>query len=240
MPALIMPSYRGTFLDASCRAAVRRQIAYARRLGIPWGISESAYNATNHDHAYRYRAFGVPGLGLERGLGENLVVAPYASAMAMAVAPREAIENLAGLERLGCLGSYGFYDAIDYTPGRNVAGKPALCRLVMAHHSGMTLLALANILSEEPMQRRFLSGGPCEAHDLLLQERLPKAIRPVAPETIDVTASALEARIRLRERQTSVTPPADSGSLPSTPRAPVRYGLAEADRESPARSSSGE
>jgi cellobiose phosphorylase len=186
MPMLLMPSYPNTLLDASCRVAVRRQIRYARRQGVPWGISESCYNQTDANLAYRYRAFGVPGLGLERGLANNLVIAPYASAMAVMVAPREALANLGQLERLGYLSPYGFYDAIDYTPQRRLsADQPAVCRSVMAHHSGMTLLALEHVLLGGPMQRRFLSEPLCRAHALLLQERLPHAIRPVDPEALD-------------------------------------------------------
>ena len=239
MPTLVMPSYRGTFLDASCRAAVQQQMAYARRLGIPWGIAESSYHAINDDLDYCYRAFGVPGLGLDRGLGENLVVAPYASALAMAVAPREAMENLADLERLGCLSPSGFYDAIDYTPGRDLAGQPALCRIVMAHHSGMMLLALVNVLLERPMQRRFLSDATCQSHDLLLQERLPKAVRPVDPQCIDATVPALEARGRSRiaGRIASGSYKPASGRTPGTP---LGYEPANLDRESPARSSGGD
>lgn len=194
MPMLLMPSYPASLLDASCRAAVRRQIRYARGQGVPWGISESCYNLTDASLAYRYRAFGVPGLGLERGLGSNLVIAPYASAMASMVAPREACINLEELERLGCLSPYGFYDAIDYTPQRCLPDdQPAPCRTVMAHHSGMTLLAFANVLLDGTMQRRFLRDPLCRAHDLLLQERVSQAVRPVDPETLDTGASPLDA-----------------------------------------------
>ena len=157
MPALLMPSFPGTLLDASCGAAVRRHIRYARRHGVPWGISESCYNRTDEQQIYQYRAHGVPGLGLKRGLGEHLVVAPYASALAMMVAPREAARNLARLEEQGYLGPHGFYDAIDFTPpSPGARAQPVPCRTVMAHHSGMTLLALDNVLLDGPMPRRFL------------------------------------------------------------------------------------
>ena len=119
MPMLIMPCYRATLLDATCRAAVRHQIRYARRHGVPWGISEScsSVHPSSDDYDYGYRAFGAPGLGLSTDLGKHLVVAPYAAALALLVAPREACANLAQLERLGYLSSHGFYDAIDYTAG---------------------------------------------------------------------------------------------------------------------------
>ena len=142
LPMLIMPSYRATLLDATCRAAVKHQIRYARRRGVPWGISESCSSTFGGSDDYGYRAFGVPGLGLAPDLGEHLVIAPYAAALALVVAPREACVNLARLERLGYLSSYGFYDAIDYTAGLRRPGSPAQpCKIVMAHHSGMTLLA---------------------------------------------------------------------------------------------------
>lgn len=186
MPGLLMPSYPGTLLDASCRAAVRRQIRYARRHGVPWGVSESCYNSMDERQTYQYRAHGVPGLGLKRGLGKHLVVAPYASALAMMIAPQEASHNLAWLEEQGYLSPHGFYDAIDFTPQDPSATiRPVPCRAVMAHHSGMTLLALENVLLGEPMPRRFLKVPACAAHDLLLQERMPQAIRPSTPETRD-------------------------------------------------------
>jgi len=192
MPVLLMPSYRGTLLEASCRAAVRRQIRYAERQGVPWGISESCYNLTDASLAYQYRAFGVPGLGLERGQGANLVIAPYASALAAMVVPRESCANLDRLEQLGYLTSYGFYDAIDYTPQRRLAPhEPAPCRSVMAHHSGMTLLALENVLLEGRMQRRLLADPLCRAHELLLQERVPQGMRPVDPTTLDTRPASL-------------------------------------------------
>jgi hypothetical protein len=186
MPALLMPSFPGTLLDASCGAAVRRHIRYARSHGVPWGISESCYNRTDENQIYQYRAHGAPGLGLKRGLGESLVVAPYASALAMMVAPREACRNLAWLEQQGYLSPHGFYDAIDFTPSSpGTPPEPAPCRTVMAHHSGMTLLALDNVLLGGPMPRRFLKTPACAAHDLLLQERMPQAICPIDAETLE-------------------------------------------------------
>ena len=182
MPMLIMPSHPSTILDLSCRAAVRRQQRFARRLGIPWGISESCCHLTDPSYAYRYRAFGVPGLGLDRSMGADLVIAPYASALAAMVAPREACANLEHLERLGALSPCGFYDAVDYTPQRGPsADRPAICRTVMSHHNGMTLLALSHVLLNGPMQQRFIQDPHCRAHDLLLQERLPQTVRPITP-----------------------------------------------------------
>ncbi|MDP2252608.1 MAG: glucoamylase family protein, partial [Thiobacillus sp.] len=124
MPQLIMPSYPNTLLEQTCKAAVARQIEYGRQRAVPWGISESCYNATDVNQVYQYRAFGVPGLGFKRGLGDDLVIAPYASALALMVMPREACRNLKTLADQGFLGAYGFYEAIDYTPTRVPRGKP--------------------------------------------------------------------------------------------------------------------
>jgi cellobiose phosphorylase len=176
MPLLVMPTYNGTLLDQSCRAAVERQIAYAKKLGIPWGISESCYNAIDVHLNYQYRAFGVPGLGLKRGLAEDLVIAPYASALALIVAPEEACLNLERLAAEGFEGMYGFYEAIDYTPSRIPRGQShGLVRSFMAHHQGMSFLSLAYLLLCRPMQKRFESDPSFRATTLLLHERIPKA-----------------------------------------------------------------
>jgi hypothetical protein len=189
MPMLLMPSCPDTVLDATCIGAVRRQIRFGRRHGIPWGISESCCHAFDGNQAYRYRGLGVPGLGMADDLAADRVVAPYATALATMVAPREAVANLARLERLGYLSPYGFYDAIDYTPGRCPSpGEP--CRAVMAHHSAMSLLAFAHVLLDGPMPRRFLENARLRAHQILLEERVPKAIRPVDPLKLDLTPSS--------------------------------------------------
>ena len=179
MPLLVMPTYPGTLLDQTCRTAVERQIEYGDQLAVPWGMSESGYNAVDAHLNYQYRAFGVPGLGLKRGLAEDLVVAPYASALALMVAPEEACENLRRLEVAGCEGNFGFYEAIDYTPSRLPRGQSsAVVRSFMAHHQGMSLLSLANVLLDRPMQKRFEADPAFQATTLLLQERIPKAVAP--------------------------------------------------------------
>ena len=176
MPLLVMPTYASTLLDQSCRAAVSRQIAYGEKRGVPWGISESGYNAIDVHLNYQYRAFGVPGLGLKRGLAEDLVISPYASAMALMVAPGQACLNLERLAAEGFETRYGFYEAIDYTPSRLPRGQScAVVRSFMAHHQGMTLLSLAHLLLDRPMQKRFASDPLFQATMLLLQERIPKA-----------------------------------------------------------------
>ena len=143
---------------------------------VPWGISESGYNTVDVHLNYQYRAFGVPGLGLKRGLAEDLVIAPYASALALMVAPEEACLNLQRLAAEGFEGKYGFYEAIDYTPSRLPRGQSsAVVRSFMAHHQGMSLLSLAYLLLDRPMQKRFESDPRFQATTLLLQERVPKA-----------------------------------------------------------------
>lgn len=194
MPQLIMPSYENTLLDQTCKAAVSRQIEYGRQRAVPWGISESCYNATDIHQAYQYRAFGVPGLGFKRGLGDDLVIAPYASALALTALPLEACRNLQGLAESGFLGSYGFYEAIDYTPSRVPRGKNhALVRTYMAHHQGMSLLAFGYALLDRPMQRRFLSDPLVRATKLLLQERVSKQGAMLHPHAAEVTAAARPA-----------------------------------------------
>ena len=176
MPMLVMPSYPGTLLDRTCHAAVARQIEYGRQLGIPWGVSESGYNTFDVHFNYQYRAFGVPGLGLKRGLSEDVVIAPYASVMALMVDPVEACANLKRLARDGLEGRYGMYEAVDYTPARVPQGQgTVIVSSYMAHHQGMSLLSLAYALLDQPMQRRFVADPQFRATLLLLQERVPRA-----------------------------------------------------------------
>jgi cellobiose phosphorylase len=175
MPLLVMPTYEGTLLDQTCRAAVARQIEYGNQRGVPWGVSESGYNTVDVHLNYQYRAFGVPGLGLKRGLADDLVVAPYASALALMVAPEEACLNLQRLSAEGFEGRFGLYEAIDYTPARLPRGQTsAVVRSFMAHHQGMTLLSLAHLLLDRPMQKRFETDPRFRSTVLLLQERIPK------------------------------------------------------------------
>jgi len=194
MPHLIMPSYENTLLEQTCKAAVSRQIEYGRQRAVPWGISESCYNASDMHQVYQYRAFGVPGLGLKRGLGDDLVIAPYASALALTVMPLEACRNLQLLATNGFVGSHGFYEAIDYTPSRVPRGKQhAIVRTFMAHHQGMSLLSYEHVLLERPMQRRFMSDPLARATQLLLQERVPKQGATLHPHAAEVSAAARPA-----------------------------------------------
>ncbi|HSE14744.1 MAG TPA: glucoamylase family protein, partial [Candidatus Deferrimicrobium sp.] len=176
MPLLVMPTYENTLIDQTCKAAVGRQIEYGKKRGVPWGMSESGYNMVDVRLNYQYRAFGVPGLGLKRGLASDLVVAPYASALALMVAPEDACRNLQRLGNKEMMGKYGLYEAIDYTPARQRRGQTStIVRSFMAHHQGMSLLSLEHLLLDRPMQKRFESDPLFQATTLLLQERVPKA-----------------------------------------------------------------
>jgi cellobiose phosphorylase len=175
MPLLVMPSYEGTLLDQTCRGAVQRQIEYGNQRSLPWGVSESGYNTVDANLNYQYHAFGVPGLGLKRGLAEESVVAPYASVMALMLEPEQACSNLQRLAALGLEGRFGFFEAIDFTPSRLARGQTSvIVRSFMVHHQGMNMLALAHRLLDRPMQRRFESVPSFQATLLLLQERIPK------------------------------------------------------------------
>jgi len=200
MPLLVMPTYENTLLDQTCKAAVEWQIKYGKKTGRPWGISESGYNMINASANYQYRAFGAPGLGLKRGLEIDSVIAPYASAMALMVAPEQACENLELLQKKGIEGKYGFYEAIDYTPSRLPPGQTqAVVFSYMAHHHGMSLLSISYLLHDQPMQKLFESEPQFKATLLLLQERIPKSTSFFAHTTdiadINYTVSGQEIRI---------------------------------------------
>uniref|UniRef100_Q02AN2 Glycosyltransferase 36 n=1 Tax=Solibacter usitatus (strain Ellin6076) TaxID=234267 RepID=Q02AN2_SOLUE len=177
MPLVVMPTYENTLLDQTYKAVVARQIEYGNQLGVPWGVSESGYNSVDANLNYQYRAFGVPGTGLKRGLADDVVVAPYASALALMVAPEESCANLEKLSSEGFEGQYGLYEAIDYTPSRVPRGQQRVAvRSFMAHHQGMSLLAFGHLLLDRPMQRRFAADPLFQATTLLLQERVPRAV----------------------------------------------------------------
>ena len=209
MPLLVMPTYENTLLDRTYHAAVKRQIAYGRECGVPWGMSESGYNTVDAALNYQYRAFGVPGLGLKRGLMEDRVVAPYASALALMVAPEAACLNLQRLAAAGLEGKFGFYEAIDYTPSRLPHGQAsAVVRSFMAHHQGMVLLSLAYLLLDRPMQKRFESDARFQATALLLQERIPRptAVYLESAGRFDVRATSSGPQMPVRVLTTPDTP----------------------------------
>jgi cellobiose phosphorylase len=209
MPLLIMPTFDGTLLDQSYKTAVARQMAYGTSRKVPWGTSESGYNLTDVHLNYQYRAFGVPGLGLKRGLADDLVVAPYASLMALMVAPKPASLNLRRMAAAGLEGRYGYYEAIDYTPARVTPGQSfALVRSFMAHHQGMSFLSLANVLLDQPMQRRFEAYPPFQATASLLHERIPKSapVYPHSAESAETPRQAAVPDVLMRVLRTPHTP----------------------------------
>ena len=165
MPSLVMRAPNGSLLERNNRLVVKCQIAYGAKLGLPWGISESAYNARDLEFTYQYSNFGVPGLGLKRGLGANAVIAPYATALAAMVDPAAAVRNFDALALAGGRGSYGFYEALDYTPSRVPKGeRVAVVRAFMAHHQGMSITAIANALIAGAMRRRFHADADHRRH----------------------------------------------------------------------------
>src|SRR5438477_10741889 len=200
-PLLVMPTYENTLLDQTYHAVVRRQIEYGRQRGVPWGMSECGYNAVDVHLNYQYRAFGVPGLGLKRGLSEDLVVAPYASALALMIAPDAACANLQRLAIDGLAGRFGMFEAMDYTPSRQRRGESsAVVRSFMAHHQAMSLLSFAYLLLGRPMQKRFESDPLFQATLLLLQERIPRAtaFHANAPDLSELRVAANSPEMLVR------------------------------------------
>jgi cyclic beta-1,2-glucan synthetase len=177
MPALWTRHYPDTLLEGSAYAAVEAQIDYVRnKHNVPWGISESGYYRFDANMNYQYRAFGVPEIGFQRGLEDDLVISPYASLLALPLRPQAVFENIRRLSELGMLGDYGFYEAMDYTTARLALNQEyAIVRSYMVHHHGMILLALVNALDAEPMVRRFHADHRIRSVDLLLHEQIPYA-----------------------------------------------------------------
>lgn len=199
MPMLIMPSYENTLLDQTCKAVIQKQIEYGRKRGVPWGISESGYSTVDAELNYQYHAFGVPGLGFKRGLGEDLVISPYSTIMSLMLSPKEAYENLEILRESGFEGRFGFFEAIDYTPSRlSRKANHSLVRSFMAHHQGMSFLAINHLLLDQPMTRRFEANVAIKSALLLLQERIPRVTTFYSPS--------------IHEADTSVTP-AGNGAM---------------------------
>ncbi|MDD5578760.1 MAG: glucoamylase family protein [Methylobacter sp.] len=193
MPSLISYTPRYSLLDETCRAVVKRQIEYGKECGVPWGVSESAYNARDREFTYQYSPFGVPGLGMKRGLGHDLVVAPYATALASMYYTHAAAENFKRLDAAGALGCYGYYEALDFTPSRLAEDQVvAIVRCYMAHHQGMSLLSIANVLHDGKMRRRFHNVPLIQAAELLLQERVPRGAESSIPDFTQAQAEVVE------------------------------------------------
>ncbi len=196
MPLLLLRSHPETLLENACRELVRAQILYGRRHGVPWGISESAFDVQDPHGNYQYKAFGVPGAGLKRGLAEDLVIAPYACALAAVVDPAAAVDNLRALAAAGGLGPCGFFEALDHhlralagadgepTPG---GARMHTVRATFAHHQGMSLLALSSAVLGAPMVRRFHSDPRVQATEPLLQERVPQYVPVIRPRPAEST-----------------------------------------------------
>ncbi|HEX7518052.1 MAG TPA: glucoamylase family protein, partial [Chthoniobacterales bacterium] len=186
MPLLFTQMHENSLLDRACHDAVRCQIAYAQQSSVPWGISESAFSALDRHNVYQYRAFGVPALALKRGQETDLVVAPYAAALALGVHPAAAVKNLRKLATLGdsaLLGEYGFYEAIDYSRRTEPGGAAGIIiHCYMVHHQGMSLLAYDNALHDNVMRRRFHSDARIRATEPLLHEHIPEQILPTTRE----------------------------------------------------------
>lgn len=207
MPILVMRNFAGTLLSQTYEAVVVRQIEYGSKNNIPWGISESAYNARDLQLNYQYDAFGVPGLGLKRGLSDDLVVAPYATALAALVSADAAIENFRHLASEGALTRFGLYESIDYTPERVPPGqKRAIVRAFMAHHQGMILVALNNLVHDDIMQGRFHADPLVQATELLLQERIPHGTATWQPRAEEVLSGSVDRQLSGRVTRTFNTP----------------------------------
>ncbi len=208
MPLLVMRAFPQSLLGLTYEGAIERQARYGAKRGVPWGISESTYNVRDRHLTYQYRAFGVPDLALQRGLARDLVVAPYASALAVMVDPERALANLARLEALGALGEFGFYDALDYTRPTDDESY-ATVRTHMAHHVGMTIVALANALMSQRWQERFHADPMVRAAALLLDERVPRRLEFQEPQFVATGVSAPDAQVDrpvVREYGTVDTP----------------------------------
>jgi cyclic beta-1,2-glucan synthetase len=218
MPALVLRTFPSTLLSQTHQGAVRRHIAYGGERNVPWGISESAYNVRDRSHTYQYRGFGVPDLALKRGLSRELVIAPYATALAMMVEPHQAIRNLALLEAEGALGPYGFRDAVDYTrptPG----SRKAVVGAYMAHHIGMSIVAFDNALHGNVWQARFHNDPIVRSAELILQERIPRRLVLQDVEHGDEPARvpAETDKPAVRELDTANTPQPRVGLLGNLP-----------------------
>ena len=194
MPSLVMRAPSGGLLDQTAQRIVARQMSYAAAQGVPWGISESAFNARDAEFSYQYSNFGVPGLGLKRGLPDNLVIAPYATGLAAMVLPSAAARNYQRLADEGGRGIYGFYEALDFTPSRLPPNQTvAVVQAYFAHHQGMTIVAILNAVNEGEMRERFHTEPMVRATELLLQERAPRDV-PISYVRADSLVSNPAAR----------------------------------------------
>ena len=215
MPSIVMRAPAESLLEQTNRLIVRRQIEYAATMRAPWGVSESAYNAQDLEFTYQYSNFGIPGLGLKRGLADNAVVAPYATALASMIDPQAAAQNFKRLDALGARGRYGFYEALDFTRARVPDGeRVAIVRAFMAHHQGMTITAIADALLDGVMRKRFHAEPIVQATELLLQERVPREVTATPPLVSEMMMSA--ARVREIEGPTNLRKISPYSATPAT------------------------
>ncbi len=207
MPLLFTRAFSNSMLDHACREAVRRQVEYGEANGIPWGISESAYSALDAHRIYQYKPFGVPALALNPGLEDQLVVSPYSTMLALLVAPSAAVDNLNRLKTLRLAGPMGFYESIDFSrETQEGGGRGILIQCYMAHHQGMSMAALANVLHRDVMQRRFHRDLRIRAVETLLFEGIPITRLPVVeakPRHVPMRAPAAEAPDRIWTEETT-------------------------------------
>lgn len=217
MPALVMQTFPFTLLDQTHKGSVKRQIAYGGERNVPWGVSESAYAVRDRSHTYQYRGFGVPDLALKRGLSKELVIAPYATILAMLVEPRQALRNLTALEAEGALGPYGFRDALDFTRPAPGSRKSIVCTF-MAHHIGMSIVALDNALNRQIWPRRFHLDPLVRSAELVLQERIPRRLTTQDVQGDDAARVPSEMeKPAVREIETPHTPQPVVGILGNVP-----------------------
>ena len=222
MPSLVTYTPRYSLLDQTCRLAVSSQIEYGEECNVPWGVSESAFNGRDYWFTYQYSAFGVPGLGMKRGLAFDLVIAPYATALAAMYHNRAAAVNFTRLEKLGALGRYGFFEALDFTPTRLAENQQvAFVRCYMAHHQGMSLVALANVVYDGVMRRRFHRTPIIQGAEMLLQERVPHGADSGIPDFTQAEAEVKEIVQPSVRRQPSPMSPIPATHLLSN----GRYGV---------------
>lgn len=173
MPTVNIKQYPGSILDESCKFMIMSQIEYARKLGIPWGISEAAFNLRDLNNNYQYKAFGIPWLGLKRGLSDEIVTSSYGCILAINEEAKQVIDNLKILQEEGMFNKYGFYESIDFTPGRTKNGYEPV-KTYMAHHQGLILLSINNLMNKNIIQKRFMQNPEIRAIDILLQEKMPE------------------------------------------------------------------
>ena len=173
MPNINIPQYPASILDESCKFMIMSQIEYAKKLGVPWGISEAAFNLKDLNNNYQYKAFGIPWLGLKRGLSEEIVISSYGTILALPEAPKLVIENLKQLQAENMYDKYGFYESIDFTPGRASKGYTPV-KTYMAHHQGLILLSINNLINNKIIQKRFMENPEMQSIDILLQEKMPE------------------------------------------------------------------